>query len=258
MRIDRGHGAGTIEYTDGGRGPWSCSSTVPAPAAASGSCTLPWPGRDSASSFPRAPGTDGHRWRWAGRPPRPPTPWQGCSRSLAVGRVVVVAVSTGAPTGAVLAARHPDLVAGLVLESAVVRPLSTEILACHGLRGRLLRLAAALAPRLAAARMLAVTARATPRERLCDEPISRRCAVSSSTGVRGRGRSPTVPTRSMTPSSPRSGPPRSSSTDAATGRCPMPTPSAPPPSSPEPDSSRGRRPGISCGSAPAPSRPPSG
>jgi pimeloyl-ACP methyl ester carboxylesterase len=83
--------------------------------------------------------------------------------ALGIVRAMVFAVSTGGPTGAVLAARRPDLVAGLVLESAVIDPLAADILPCQGLPGRLLRLAAVIAPRLAAARLLGAP---TPYERL--------------------------------------------------------------------------------------------
>jgi pimeloyl-ACP methyl ester carboxylesterase len=75
--------------------------------------------------------------------------------ALGIGRAMVFAVSTGGPTGAVFAARRPDLAAGLVFESAVIDPLAADIFPCQGLSGRLLRLAAVITPRLAAARLLA-------------------------------------------------------------------------------------------------------
>lgn len=83
--------------------------------------------------------------------------------ALGIRRAMVVAVSTGGPTGAALAARRPDLVAGLVLESAVIDPLPADILPCQGLSGRLLRCVAVIAPRLAVARLLGAT---SPHERL--------------------------------------------------------------------------------------------
>lgn len=91
----------------------------------------------------------------------------GLLASLGIARAIVVAVSSAGPTAVLLAARHPDRVSGLVLQSAVCcsasspwgRPSSVrEYFTGHfGLRWRLLGLAARLAPRLVAVRMLALT-----------------------------------------------------------------------------------------------------
>jgi len=90
----------------------------------------------------------------------------GFASSLGLARVIVVAVSSAGPTAISLAARHPRLVSALVLQSAVAcspsspwaRPASHRRLfaRCHGLRWRLLQLAARLVPRLVAVRMLAI------------------------------------------------------------------------------------------------------
>ena len=91
----------------------------------------------------------------------------GLLASLGIARAIVVAVSSAGPTAVLLAARHPDRVSGLVLQSAVCcsasspwgRPSSSRkfFTGPFGLRWRLLGLAARLAPRLVAVRMLALT-----------------------------------------------------------------------------------------------------
>ena len=91
----------------------------------------------------------------------------GLLATLRITRAIVVAVSSAGPTAIALAARHPDLVSGLVLESAVACPASSPwgrpsshrrfYTGCHRLRWKLLGLAAHLVPRLVAVRMLAVT-----------------------------------------------------------------------------------------------------
>ncbi|MCX7030331.1 MAG: alpha/beta hydrolase [Spirochaetes bacterium] len=91
----------------------------------------------------------------------------GLLASLGISRAIVAAVSSAGPTAVALAARNPDLVSGLVLESAVTCPASSPwgrpsshrrfYTGCHQLRWKLLGLAARLAPRLVAVRMLAVT-----------------------------------------------------------------------------------------------------
>ncbi len=91
----------------------------------------------------------------------------GLLAALGIARTIVVAVSSAGPTAVQLAARHPDLVSGLVLQSAVLgpasspwgRPSSVErfFTGSHALRWSLLRLAVRLAPRLVAVRMLAAT-----------------------------------------------------------------------------------------------------
>jgi pimeloyl-ACP methyl ester carboxylesterase len=87
--------------------------------------------------------------------------------SLDIARAIVVAVSSAGPTAIALAARHPDRVAGLVLQSAVSfapssawgRPASHQRFFARGYRFRwkLLALAARLLPRLVAIRLLAAT-----------------------------------------------------------------------------------------------------
>jgi pimeloyl-ACP methyl ester carboxylesterase len=91
----------------------------------------------------------------------------GLLAALGIARTIVVAVSSAGPTAVQLAARRPDLVSGLVLQSAVLCPASSPwgrpssvqefFTGPHALRWRLLRLAARFAPRLVAVRMLAVT-----------------------------------------------------------------------------------------------------
>jgi pimeloyl-ACP methyl ester carboxylesterase len=91
----------------------------------------------------------------------------GLLASLAVPRAIVVAVSSAGPTAIALAARHPDRVSGLVLQSAVACPASSPwgrpafhrrfTTGGHRLRWKLFGLAARLFPRLAAVRMLAAT-----------------------------------------------------------------------------------------------------
>lgn len=99
----------------------------------------------------------------------------GLLARLAIRRVLVVAVGTGAPTGAALAAGYPGLVAGLVLESAPFDALPAGTIPCAGRAGRRLELVAAIAPRIAAARLLAATSmpgrrgtRDRPRRADCD------------------------------------------------------------------------------------------
>jgi pimeloyl-ACP methyl ester carboxylesterase len=91
----------------------------------------------------------------------------GLIGTLRIARTIVVAVSSAGPTAVALARRHPDLVSGLVLESALTCPASSPggrlsshrrfFTGCHRLRWKLLGLAAHLMPRLVAVRMLAVT-----------------------------------------------------------------------------------------------------
>jgi pimeloyl-ACP methyl ester carboxylesterase len=91
----------------------------------------------------------------------------GLLATLRITRTIVVAVSSAGPTAVALAARHPDLISGLVLESAVACPASSPWgrpsshrrfhTGCHRLRWTLLGLATHLVPRLVAVRMLVVT-----------------------------------------------------------------------------------------------------
>lgn len=149
--------AGPIEYTDTGSGPvvlllhGACSTgrerVVHPPLARAGFRLV----------IPSRPGHGRTPLMVDATPARAADAMAALLAAIGIERAMVVAVSTGAPTGANLAARHPGLVSGLVLESALIAPPSGEILPCHGLRGKLLRLAATIAPRLAAARLLAAT-----------------------------------------------------------------------------------------------------
>ena len=91
----------------------------------------------------------------------------GLLAALGIPRAIVAAVSSAGPTAIALAARHPHRVSALVLQSAVTcspsspwarpSPHRRFFAADHGLRWRLLGLAARLVPRLVAVRMLAAT-----------------------------------------------------------------------------------------------------
>jgi pimeloyl-ACP methyl ester carboxylesterase len=149
--------AGPIEYADEGSGPVvlllhgacsSCRERVVHPPLARAGFRVVIPSRPGHGRTPLA----------AGRTPEQAAEAMAALLdALGIGRAMVLAISTGASTGAVFAARRPDLVAGLVLESAVIDPLAADILPCQGLSGRLLRFAAVIAPRIAANRLLAAT-----------------------------------------------------------------------------------------------------
>jgi pimeloyl-ACP methyl ester carboxylesterase len=91
----------------------------------------------------------------------------GLLDALGIPRAIVAAVSSAGPTAIALAAGHPDRVAGLVLQSAVACSASSPwgrpsthrrfYTRGYGIRWRALGLAARLAPRLVAVRMLADT-----------------------------------------------------------------------------------------------------
>ncbi len=165
--------AGPIEYADEGSGPvvlllhGACSSgreRVVHPPLARAGFRVVIPSRPGHGRTPLAAG---------GTPELAAGAMAALLDALGIGRTMIVAVSTGAPTGAVLAARRPDLVAGLVLESAAVDPLAADILPCQGLSGRLLRLASIIAPRLAAARLLAATSSSERLQRTDYEAVRR-------------------------------------------------------------------------------------
>lgn len=154
---------GPIEYADEGSGPvvlllhGACSSArerVVHPPLVRAGFRVVIPSRPGHGRTPLA----------AGRTPEQAAEAMAALLdALRIERAMILAVSTGGPTGAIFTARRPDLIAGLALESAVIDLPAADILPCQGLSGRLLRFAAVIAPRMAAARLLAAT---SSRERL--------------------------------------------------------------------------------------------
>lgn len=158
--------AGEIEYAEGGTGPAvlllhgecaSCRERIVHPPLVNAGYRLVVPSRPGYGRTPLAVGRTAADAADA---------MAGLIASLGIARTAVVAVSSAGPTAVLLAARHPELVSGLVLQSAVACPAASIcgrpsshrrfFTGPHGLRWRLAGLAALLAPRLAAMRLLAV------------------------------------------------------------------------------------------------------
>lgn len=159
--------AGPIEYAEGGSGrvilllhggSSSCRERIVHPPLANAGFRLIVPSRPGRGRTPLSVGRTAAAAADA---------MAGLLAALGIERAMVVAVSSAGPTAVAFAARHPERVSGLVLQSAVACPASSPwgrpashrrfYTGCHGLRWRLLGLAARLLPRLIAVRMLAVT-----------------------------------------------------------------------------------------------------
>lgn len=158
--------AGPIEYAEEGSGPpvlllhgdWSCCrERVVHPPLANAGFRIIVPSRPGHGRTPLTVGASAAAAADA---------MAAFAAAIGIARAAVVAVSSGGPTAVALAARHPRLVSALVLQSAVAcspstpwaRPASHRRLFTRrlGLRWRLLRLAAGVAPRLVARRLLAI------------------------------------------------------------------------------------------------------
>lgn len=157
--------AGDIEYAEGGTGPAvlllhgecsSCRERIAHPPLVNAGYRLVVPSRPGYGRTPLSVGRTAVDAADA---------LAGLLTALGIPRAAVVAVSSAGPTAVLLAARHPARVSGLVLQSAVVCPAASSwgrpssqrrfFTGPHGLRWRLAGLAALLAPRLAAALLLA-------------------------------------------------------------------------------------------------------